>query len=52
MRAVTLLHNVDTLEVYEEAIQQTEEDLQQSTNHHEQDVTRDDERQSPAHTPE
>ena len=52
MWVVTLLHNVDTLEVYEEAIRHTEEDLHQTTNHQKQDVIGDDERRSPTHTPE
>jgi hypothetical protein len=36
MWAITLLHNVNILEVYEEAMRQTEEDLQQTTNQQEQ----------------
>jgi len=32
MWAITLLHNVDTLEVYEYVIRQTEAELQQTTN--------------------
>jgi hypothetical protein len=49
---ITLLHNVDTLEVYEEAIRHEEADLQQTANRQEPADVEEVGRHSPAHTPD